>query len=434
MCWGFDNFGQRLDPMQVSGISDATAIAIGEDQSQGAPHTCAVLESGGVVCWGTNQSGQLGNGSMLDLEVPMQVSGIADAMALAAGPGHTCAVLVDGEVMCWGANESGQLGNGTSGPLDGEVIPVMVSGIQNATDITAGGFHSLYGFSCALLSDGAISCWGTGAAENGANSVVPVTVPGIADATAIAAGDAHVCAVLAGGSVMCWEPGAPPAPVTGMADATAITASGWGDDSCAVREGGDVVCWKVGEGWDDALMPSKVLGIADATAVSMKVEYQGCALLSDGGVVCFNTFGTGSPLDTIAGLVAGGPTGTPAPALATMAVSWDGSSCAFNTSSVVGAGNTRLAIDSQTEELVVGTLLHIAEGHTLDEAAAFVDTYDGASQPPEWLVFVAEVSNDSFGNDSEELLDLTAGTYGAFCFDDGLAGYVMADDQLVIEP
>jgi hypothetical protein len=124
-----------------------------------------------------------------------------------------------------------------------------------------------------------------------------------------------------------------------------------------------------------------------------------------------------------------------------MTISWDGSSCAFDSSSVVGAGNTRLTMANETDARVPGTLVSIAAGHTLDEVAAFLETYDGRSDPPTWLVVVAEVDPDSAYNQSdrisagrEALVDLAVGTYAAFCFDPGLAGYVLAGGQLVIEP
>ena len=70
--------------------------------------------------------GQLGNGSTANEFVPAPVSGITDAIAIAAGAGHTCAILTGGSVQCWGANEHGQLGDGTT---TNSLVPVTVSGL-----------------------------------------------------------------------------------------------------------------------------------------------------------------------------------------------------------------------------------------------------------------------------------------------------------------
>ena len=76
-------------------------------------HTCAVNAAGGVQCWGSNRSGQLGDGSTTSRETPGNVSGLASGMsAVSASGNHSCALTSGGEVRCWGANSAGQLGDG----------------------------------------------------------------------------------------------------------------------------------------------------------------------------------------------------------------------------------------------------------------------------------------------------------------------------------
>ena len=99
--------------------------------STGSKHTCAVLSGCSVQCWGWNEYGQLGNGTTTDSNVPITVTSITNALAVAAGIEHTCALLSGGSVQCWGDNDLGQLGNGTTTIACGGCgpTPVQVSSI-----------------------------------------------------------------------------------------------------------------------------------------------------------------------------------------------------------------------------------------------------------------------------------------------------------------
>jgi alpha-tubulin suppressor-like RCC1 family protein len=177
--------------------------------SAGASHTCQVNEDGTVRCWGANNVGQLGTGlkSTGPTRIPVLVSGLTTAIAIAAGFSHTCALLANGTVRCWGDNPSGQLGEGITGQ---RLVPVAVVGITTAVAIAAGASHT-----CALLTDGSVRCWGAnifgqlGIGISGGNRLTPVPVitsPNtlLTTVVAIAAGGNHTCALLATGSVRCW--------------------------------------------------------------------------------------------------------------------------------------------------------------------------------------------------------------------------------------
>ena len=107
----------------------------------GRSHTCAVLASGAVQCWGINNIGQLGNGSTTNSSTPVSVidNGNINAIAVSAGDDHTCAVLASGTVQCWGYNGSGNLGNGSTMSSS---TPVSVTGISNATAVSVGNYHT----------------------------------------------------------------------------------------------------------------------------------------------------------------------------------------------------------------------------------------------------------------------------------------------------
>ena len=111
-----------------------------------------MLGDGTARCWGNNWFGQLGDGTTTERHTPVAVSGLSNAVAIAAGNYHTCAVLGDGTARCWGRNDYGQLGDGTTTERH---TPVAVSGLTNAVAVSAGGDHT-----CAVLSDGTARCWG----------------------------------------------------------------------------------------------------------------------------------------------------------------------------------------------------------------------------------------------------------------------------------
>jgi alpha-tubulin suppressor-like RCC1 family protein len=214
-CWGGNSFGQlgdgtttqRTTPVDVSGLtSGVSAIATG------ALHTCALTSSGGVKCWGFNGYGQIGSAGG-NRTAPVDVSGLASGVrAIDAGAEHTCALMASGSVKCWGYNCYGQLGDGTTwvGNTCLRMTPVDVIGLTSGVSaITAGTEHT-----CALMASDGVKCWGnnwfgqlgdgTGGSLNNFRTA-PVDVSGLASGvSAIAAGHRHTCALMTSGGVKCW--------------------------------------------------------------------------------------------------------------------------------------------------------------------------------------------------------------------------------------
>jgi alpha-tubulin suppressor-like RCC1 family protein len=117
-CWGANEMGQlgdgtntnRWTPVNVRGLSEGVAGV-----AWGFFHTCALLTGGGVNCWGDNEYGQLGDGTNTDRWTPVAVQGLSSGVAAVyEGPYYTCALVDAGGVKCWGANDAGQLGDGTN--------------------------------------------------------------------------------------------------------------------------------------------------------------------------------------------------------------------------------------------------------------------------------------------------------------------------------
>ncbi len=336
--------------------------------SAGAFHTCAVAVDGTAWCWGRNDSGQIGTGSRFGSDSclknsswlacspkPVRVSGIKNAVMVAAGYAHSCALLADGTIKCWGENNAGQLGDFTYTGLEtcGQIYkegypcsttPVRVTGISTATAITAG-----RDFTCALLKNGSVWCWGrndSGQIGNGIKngpehcnflksstsvkqqkyndscSTVAVPVFGVSSAVQISAGENHTCALLSDGQIKCWgdnrsgqlgdkmvkDFSAAPVLVFGVMRATGI-AAGFAH-TCATLWDGRVKCWgknnegQFGDGTKkDSAIPVEVRQLFSATAISAGV-YHTCALISGGAVKCWGKnesgqLGTGLSADTL---------------------------------------------------------------------------------------------------------------------------------------
>lgn len=211
-----------VDPME--GVASITA---------GSESFCAVLASGGVDCWGDDSTGQNGDGSfVLNADpvtfTPTAVLGVGGTGLLAGVTALTgdgdyayCGTVTGGGVDCWGWGADGELGNGVTYVESGSGTPVQVLSEDGTTTLSGvaavtGGLSSF----CALLTTGAVDCWGTdaygalgdGVYANGGDvsSDVPVSVVDttgsqqLAGVTAITGGNLNFCATLASGALDCW--------------------------------------------------------------------------------------------------------------------------------------------------------------------------------------------------------------------------------------
>lgn len=267
-CWGPGFNGQlgkgdtgaSLTPVQVSGLTQGVKQLVG-----GAGHTCALTEDGKVLCWGSNDDGQLGIGDEPNAMTPTSPIGLETGVsAIYTSDGGTCALLEDGTTKCWGSNYNGQLGDGTKERRNEPTQVIVLEDV--AVDLALGGSHT-----CALLEDGTARCWGAnwfGQLGDGTDQDVltqTVAVQGLpAPIVDLEAASNRTCAILDDGSLWCWgdnsrgDLGAGtaaisstvPLPVLGLgADVTAAYLGPM--HSCAVLATGEVRCW--GEDGDGQL-------------------------------------------------------------------------------------------------------------------------------------------------------------------------------------
>jgi alpha-tubulin suppressor-like RCC1 family protein len=301
----------QTTPQLVPGLTDVSTIDAGDW------HSLALLTDGTVRSWGDNQFGELGDASTTNRLTPTPVPSLTGVAAISTGGflgndgrseqaqfAHSLALLADGTVAAWGSNNDGQLGDGTTAT---RLAPVKVPGLTRISAISAGGNHSL-----ALLADGTVMAWGdnglrglTGQGRPDRTShTAPVLIPGLSDVTAISAGNFHSLALLKDGSVRAWgwnahgqlgdsttEDRPTHVSVSGLTDITAIAA---GDRfSLALRANGQPTSWgasehgQLGDGtFNEAHTPVDVLNLTDVTGISTCVQH--ClALRKDGTVMAW---------------------------------------------------------------------------------------------------------------------------------------------------
>ncbi len=303
-------------------LGSVTAHAADPKIAAGANSTCAVSQVGVLRCMGLNDHGQLGvsanAGTDTPLSAPQEVQ-LGGAVAdVAIGLDHMCAVLTDGAVKCVGNNTSGQLGSTVNnGVMSVNNSPQTVPLTGPAGAIIAGQF-----FTCALLRDGAVQCWGTnqygqlGVAYHSGTidpTPSPQTLSLTGPATLIAGGKfQHSCAVIQGGSVQCWGSNFygnlasainagtsfnPLLPVGGGVGGVTTGAAAGNSHTCVTKQDGAVECF--GNNYRGQLGGSTNLNTGNANsapsaatlgaAATQVAAGQGstCALLSGGSVSCF---------------------------------------------------------------------------------------------------------------------------------------------------
>jgi len=198
-------FGSAKTPTVVPALTNVTQISA---TSQGG---CAVLTSGGVQCWGPNTLGQYGNGTQVTPTPAIgTVSGITGAVQVSYANSYACAVTAAGALWCWGSNASGQLGNGSTG-VD-FLSPVAPSYLPSPVAMVATGGTASGSVTCAVLLNGSTWCWGYGGwgqigNDGTASDLSPAQVTSLAATKQVVIAQNSTCALRDDGTVRCWGSG-----------------------------------------------------------------------------------------------------------------------------------------------------------------------------------------------------------------------------------
>jgi len=228
-CWGMGHYG-HLGYGNINNIGDDELPASAGDVnvggrvvqiSAGAEHTCALLDTGAVRCWGRGSEGQLGYGnprSIGDDEMPASAGDVnvgGRVVQVTAASRHTCALLETGAVRCWGLSSDGRLGYGNINRIGDNETPASAGDVNvggSVVQLSAADTHT-----CALLDTGAVRCWGSGwqlgygSSNNIGDNEMPASAGDVnvgGRVVQVAAGSEHTCALLDTEMIRCWGYGA----------------------------------------------------------------------------------------------------------------------------------------------------------------------------------------------------------------------------------
>ena len=342
-CWGYNNVSQLGDAGTTNhstSVSVASLPTTATLITAGGSHTCALLSDTTVACWGSDSNGQIGNATTAaSVTTPTVVGSVTGATDLVAGQSHTCALVGSGSVKCWGSNVTGQIGDGTTTDRSSAT---SVTGITNATHLASNGTVGTsvgpIGSNCALFADGTMKCWGYNAyGQLGdfttLNRSTPVSVIGVTSGTSIATSPYASCSVDSNHHAQCWGGNTYGIQGSGFSDSgqtliqdvpnlSGVTQleAGFGH-TCALLADQSVQCWgynnygQIGLAatTSNQMIPISVSGFQNAA--SLKTGYTtSFAVLSNGALMgtgrnSYNQMANGNTTDQYAPLNAGGLSG-----------------------------------------------------------------------------------------------------------------------------
>jgi alpha-tubulin suppressor-like RCC1 family protein len=311
-CWGdnltgqlgIGSFDEQHTPAAVVGGHTFSAVSPGSAFSPYAASwvgfACALsAANGAAACWGDNTFGQLGDGSTTNSWTPVAVATSDHFATISAGPfGHACALKPDGAAWCWGSNDIGQLGDGST---TNSSTPVAVAGGLRFTSVSEG-----WGFTCGLTIAGAAYCWGDanyGAFGTGDTTrrSTPVAIAGGLTFATLNAGWLSACGVTTGHKAYCWGNNfygqlgdgdtistATPVPVSGSDSLAFETISSGAYATCGVTTTHTAYCWGEYAFVNSTWSPTPVPFAPDLAFTTLRVSIHGaCGITTDHTAYCW---------------------------------------------------------------------------------------------------------------------------------------------------
>ena len=321
--------------------------------------TCVIQNTGGMWCWGSNSSGQLGDGTNTDSTNPVQESTLSSnwRYLFDSSGDHMCAIKNDGTLWCWGSNFVGQLGLGDKTAKN---VPTQVG---TDTDWVSGGAGERS--TCAIKSDGSLWCWGSnksGQLGNGKGIGTLAKTPVRADLSnwlSVSIGNSHACGIQSDASLWCWGGNNDgqlgigstttkrhPTQVAGKWSTVDTSSDGPGNYTCAIKKNETLWCWGVGGGGD--LVNTLGLGATLSTNTPAQVgsstwsaigagAWTACGIQTDASLWCWGDGYQGN----LGSGIAGDENDSDVPVLVTGSNSWAAigrsrdSACAVQTDATV---------------------------------------------------------------------------------------------------
>ncbi len=324
LCWGNNGDGQIGDgtttnkeiPTIIQGNYNFSSLYCGK------ANTCGILQNGSALCWGDNSNGQLGlgNGNVTDMYTPRPVYGNKSYKLFTSGDREHCGILHNGSALCWGRNDHGQIGNGSVGFTVKE--PAFVYGEYNFTYISAGNEKV-----CAILVNKSAFCWGNddsgsdsgcmgGLGDGGCSErYYPTATYGNYNHTYFEATYDGYCSMLENSSVFCWgENGLGQLGNNGTGGVSLVPKKIYGNytfnkissgnhHSCGITTDNMLLCWgdnsygQTGKGISSNILNPTLFSHGNMSSGGYKkfdeAAFTSCGLLQNGSALCWgwNVYG-----------------------------------------------------------------------------------------------------------------------------------------------
>lgn len=215
-CWGDNNNGQLgigtistppttpATPVWVDTDTTYKSIVAGYNSSTTGERYCAITIAGVLKCWGNNENGALGVGDTDNRYTPTAIVGGESYVSVALGDHQSCGITQAGKLKCWGFHFAGQLGPSTTSDTSISTSPIDANPANDYISVATG-----FNYTCGVTSTGALACWGSNSSGQLGNNTTVDSAPntsvsvGLLYAKVFASGH-HTCAITTAGLLKCW--------------------------------------------------------------------------------------------------------------------------------------------------------------------------------------------------------------------------------------